>query len=86
MRTLAATLRLRAGRTAEAYGAAGGSTITGPVADAMPTRFQLRAGDLDAALRYEAVLRLLAERSRPSLRVLEVGSGPAESLSSSSIR
>jgi SAM-dependent methyltransferase len=45
------------------------------VADAMPTRFRLRAGNLDTALRYEAVLRLLAERWRPDLRVLEVGSG-----------
>jgi SAM-dependent methyltransferase len=41
----------------------------------MPIRFRLRAGNLDTALRYEAVLRLLAERWRPSLRVLEVGSG-----------
>lgn len=41
----------------------------------MPTRFRLRAGNLDTALRYDAVLRLLAERWRPSLRVLEVGSG-----------
>lgn len=41
----------------------------------MPTRFRLRAGNLDTALRYEAVLRLLADRWRPDLRVLEVGSG-----------
>jgi SAM-dependent methyltransferase len=45
------------------------------VADALPTRFRLRAGNLDTALRYEAVLRLLAERWRPGVEVLEVGSG-----------
>ena len=45
------------------------------MADAMPTRFRLRAGNLDTALRYEAVLRLLAERWRPGIDVLEVGSG-----------
>jgi SAM-dependent methyltransferase len=45
------------------------------VADALPTRFRLRAGNLDTALRYEAVLRLLAERWRPGVDVLEVGSG-----------
>jgi SAM-dependent methyltransferase len=45
------------------------------VADALPTRFRLRAGNLDTALRYEMVLRLLAERWRPGMRVLEVGSG-----------
>jgi SAM-dependent methyltransferase len=41
----------------------------------MPTRFRLRAGTLDTALRYDAVLQLLAERWRPDMRVLEVGSG-----------
>ena len=41
----------------------------------MPTRFRLRAGNLDTALRYDAVLRLLADRWQPELRVLEVGSG-----------
>jgi SAM-dependent methyltransferase len=45
------------------------------VADVPPTRFRLRAGNLDTALRYEAVLRLLDERWRPGMRVLEVGSG-----------
>jgi SAM-dependent methyltransferase len=45
------------------------------VADALPTRFRLRAGNLDTALRYDAVLQLLAERWRPGMRVLEVGSG-----------
>jgi SAM-dependent methyltransferase len=45
------------------------------VAHALPTRFRLRAGNLDTALRYDAVLQLLAERWRPDLRVLEVGSG-----------
>jgi SAM-dependent methyltransferase len=45
------------------------------VADVPPTRFRLRAGNLDTALRYEAVLRLLGERWRPGMRVLEVGSG-----------
>jgi SAM-dependent methyltransferase len=45
------------------------------VADALPTRFRPRAANLDTALRYEAVLRLLAERWRPGMRVLEVGSG-----------
>ncbi len=41
----------------------------------MPTRFRLRAGNLDTALRYDAVLRLLADHWQPDLRVLEVGSG-----------
>lgn len=45
------------------------------MADALPTRFRLRAGTLDTALRYDAVLQLLAERWRPGIRVLEVGSG-----------
>lgn len=45
------------------------------VAAALPTTFRLHAGNLDTALRYEAVLRLLAERWRPGIAVLEVGSG-----------
>src|SRR4051812_9343347 len=74
--TLAATLRLRAGRIAQAYGRRR-RVYDGArsVADALPTRFRLRAGNLDTALRYEMVLRLLAERWRPGMRVLEVGSG-----------
>jgi SAM-dependent methyltransferase len=47
------------------------------VADALPITFRLHAGNLDTALRYEAVLRLLAERWQPGLAVLEVGSGAA---------
>jgi SAM-dependent methyltransferase len=45
------------------------------VAAALPTTFRLHAGNLDTALRYEAVLRLLAERWRPGMALLEVGSG-----------
>ena len=52
----------------------------------MPTRLGLRAGNLDTALRYEAVLQLLAKQWRPSLRVLEGEVGAEFSLSSSSIR
>jgi SAM-dependent methyltransferase len=47
------------------------------VAAAPPTTFRLHAGNLDAALRYDAVLRLLAERWRSGMAVLEVGSGAA---------
>jgi SAM-dependent methyltransferase len=45
------------------------------VAAALPTTFRLYAGNLDTALRYDAVLRLLAERWRPGMTLLEVGSG-----------
>jgi SAM-dependent methyltransferase len=45
------------------------------VAAALPTTFRLHAGNLDTALRYDAVLRLLAERWRPGMALLEVGSG-----------
>jgi len=45
------------------------------VAAAPPTTFRLNAGNLDTALRYDAVLRLLADRWRPDIAVLEVGSG-----------
>jgi SAM-dependent methyltransferase len=45
------------------------------VAAALPTTFRLHAGNLDTALRYDAVLRLLAEVWRPGMAVLEVGSG-----------
>lgn len=45
------------------------------MAAALPTTFRLHAGNLDTALRYDAVLRLLAERWRPGMAVLEVGSG-----------
>lgn len=45
------------------------------MAAALPTTFRLHAGNLDAALRYDAVLRLLAERWRPGMALLEVGSG-----------
>jgi hypothetical protein len=41
------------------------------VAHALPTRFRLRAGNLDTALRYDAVLRLLADRRRPGMAVLD---------------
>jgi SAM-dependent methyltransferase len=45
------------------------------VADAPPTAFRLHAGNLDAALRYDAVIGLLAGCWRPGMEVLEVGSG-----------
>ena len=45
------------------------------VAAVLPTTFRLHAGNLDTALRYDAVLRLLAERWRPGMALLEVGSG-----------
>jgi len=46
-----------------------------PVAAAPPTTFRLTSRNLDTALRYHAVLELLAERWRDDLEILEVGSG-----------
>jgi SAM-dependent methyltransferase len=40
-----------------------------------PTQFHVTSHTLDAALRYRAVFALLADRWRPGIRVLEVGSG-----------
>jgi SAM-dependent methyltransferase len=40
-----------------------------------PTRFVVFPHNIDGAMRYYAVIRLLAERFSPDLRVLEVGSG-----------
>jgi hypothetical protein len=45
------------------------------VTAAPPTAFRLTAGNLDTALRYHAAIELLAERWRPDLDILEVGSG-----------
>jgi SAM-dependent methyltransferase len=42
---------------------------------APPTRFVVFPHNIDGAFRYFAVIRLLAERYSPELRVLEVGSG-----------
>jgi SAM-dependent methyltransferase len=39
------------------------------------TRYEIHPHTVDTALRYHAVIQLLAERYRPDLRVLEVGSG-----------
>ncbi len=41
----------------------------------IPTRFRVTSQNIDAALRYRAVLANLADRWQPELRVLEVGSG-----------
>jgi SAM-dependent methyltransferase len=47
----------------------------GVLSTAIPVRFRITSHNIDAALRYRAVLALLADRWRPDLRVLEVGSG-----------
>ena len=44
---------------------------------APPTRFRITESSLDPALRYDTVIGLLAERYRPDLKILEVGSGSA---------
>lgn len=43
----------------------------------VPTHFNVTPHTIDAALRYRAVLSLLANRWTPGIRVLEVGSGSA---------
>lgn len=42
---------------------------------ALQTRFEVFPHNIDGALRYFTVIRLLAERFRPGMRILEVGSG-----------
>lgn len=44
---------------------------------AVPTSFRVTESSLDAALRYETVIGLFADRYRPDLDILEVGSGSA---------
>ena len=52
-----------------------GPTRGGNLSTAIPTQFRITSHNIDAALRYRAVLDLLADRWRPDMRVLEVGSG-----------
>ncbi len=45
------------------------------MAGRLPAHFDVTAGNIDTALRYDAVLRLLEPKWTPDLRILEVGSG-----------
>jgi SAM-dependent methyltransferase len=53
-----------------------GAGAPGPAAaPPPPVRFQLTPFNIDGALRYARIIELLADRFRPDLRILEVGSG-----------
>jgi SAM-dependent methyltransferase len=47
----------------------------GPVGTRPPTRYQLTPFNLDGALRYSAIIELIADRFHAQLKILEVGSG-----------
>jgi SAM-dependent methyltransferase len=59
-------------KRARPSGPASPGTETGP---APPERYEVNPFNLDAALRYAAIIDLLRERFTPELRILEVGSG-----------